>query len=159
MNQDQYKTWINELPALTAVQLSDLSTRIKLLGKTVSKEHSGKQEFGDRVLQAICIVMKRNNAETPSVNVLRKSSAYVSSRDKLDDLATYFEGLSKAKLVQDQILKEAINLLYFDLINWQGIAISSHTILKQIHRLPSVLNRHFPGYASSGLLTKIVRGA
>lgn len=159
MNQDQYKTWINELPALTAAQLNDLSTRVKLLGKTTPKEHSGKQEFGDRVLQAICIVMKRNNAETPSINVLRKSSAYVSSGAKIDDLHGYIEKVGKSKILQDAVLKTALELLYMDLLNWQNVAISSHTLIKQIHRIPSTLNRHFPGYAQSGLLAKLVKGA
>lgn len=157
MDQDQYKLWVGSLPMLTAAQVSDLSTRIKLLGKTSAKAHTGKQEFGARALQAICDVLKKNNVEAPSVFVLQKSSAYVAAKPKFDDLSVFFEGISKSKLVQDSILRTSIELLYFDLVQWQGVSISSHTILKQIHRIPATLNRSFPGYAAEGLLILIVK--
>lgn len=159
MNAEQFKLWVKELSQLSVGQLNDLSTRIKLLSKSATNDHTGKQEFGDRVLQAICIVVKKANAETPSPATLKKSSAFIHSKNKLDDLQTYFETISKQRLVQDSILKVGIELLLYDLLQWQGIAISSHTLLKQIHRIPSVLNKSFPGYHASGLLTKIVKGA
>lgn len=159
MNQDAYKNWVAELPKLSVGQLSDLSSRIKLLAKTAIKDHDGKQEFGDRVLQALCDVMKRNNLETPHSATLKKSAAYVNAKAKIEDLSVYFEKISKQKLVQDSILKVAIDLLITDMLSWQGVAVSSHSVLKQIHRIPSMLNRSFPGYATSGLLTKIVKGA
>lgn len=159
MEKEKYRQFVSELPLLTTVQLSDLTTRVKLLSKTIIKNNAGKQDFGIRVLYTICDVMKKNNVECPSISVLQRSSAYVSSVAKINDLAEFFESISKSKIVQDQILREAINLLYHDLLQWQGISISSHTILKQIHRIPSVLNKSFPGYAASGLLVKIVKGA
>lgn len=159
MSPEQYQQWVKELPQLSVGQLSELSTRIKLLSKTATNEHTGKQEFGDRVLQAVCDVMKRNNLETPHPVTLKKSSAYVNAKAKIEDLSTYFEKISHLKLVQDSILKVAIELLLFDMLQWQGVAVSSHSLLKQAHRIPSMLNRAFPGYAQSGFLTKIVKGA
>lgn len=157
MNQEQFKLLIGQVPQLTKEQLSELAMRIKLLSD-VTKSYAGKQEFGNRVLQAIADVMKKQNVETSSAHSLRKSAAYVGAKDKLQDLSVFFDSISKSKLVQDQILREAIQLLYHDLLQWQ-IAVSSHTMLKQIHRIPSVLNKSFPGYAASGLLQKIVKGA
>ncbi len=156
MNQEQYKTWVGGLVSLTQEQLADLQSRIKILSSTASKETNGKSDFGLRVLQAICDVLRKQGTESPSVHTLKKSSAYVSCNGKMTDLQSFFEGVSKNKLVQDAILKIAIELLYTDLLNWKGVAVSSHTIIKQIHRIPSVLNCHFPGYAQSGLLTKLV---
>jgi hypothetical protein len=155
----EYKLWVSKLSSLTSAQRDDLLTRVKLLSKTSSKEHVGKQEFGDRVLNTICNVMRKNNVETPNPATLRKSAAYVSSKNKLEDLQTFFESISKSKLVQDAILRESAQLLYHDLLQWQNIAISSHTLLKQIHRIHATLNRHFPGYLQSGLLTKIIKGS
>ena len=156
MNQDRYKSWVGDLTTLTQEQLSDLQTRIKILSTTAEKEHNGKSDFSMRVLQAICDTLKKNGVETPSVHVLKKTTAYVQSTGKLQDLSVWFDTISKNKLIQDGILREAINLLYFDLVNWKGVSISSHTLIKQIHRIPSVLNRHFPGYSQSGLLIKLV---
>lgn len=102
------------------------------------------------------MVLKKHGVECPNENTLKRSSAYVQSRDKFEDLATFFETISNQKIIQDAVLRESIQLLYYDLLNWKTVAISSHTILKQIHRLPSTLHRHYPGYAASGLLVKLV---
>lgn len=158
MSPEEYKQWISKLPRLTSQQCEDLSIRIKLLSKTTNKQSNGKQEFSDRILNTICNVMKKRNVETPSLSTLRKSAAYESSKGKFVDLSVFFESISKSKLVQDSILKEAVDLLYLDLLQWKGVAVSSHLLLKQIHRIPSVLNRSFPGYAQSGMLTKLVKG-
>lgn len=159
MDEQQYKIWVAQLSALTKNQMSDALSRFKLLSTVgvINDNGNGKSDFGERVLGAICITMKKNKVEVSSVNVLRKSSAYVSSREKLVNLQIFFESISKSKMVQDQILKEAINLLYHDLLRWE-ISISAHTILQQVHRLPSSLNHAFPGYLQSGLLTKIIKG-
>jgi hypothetical protein len=158
MNQDKYKLWVSELSALTLEQLTDLNSRIKILFDVSVKEHNGKQDFGLRLLSIICVVLRKNKVETPTPYTLQKSQAYVNAKAKIYDLGLFFESLSQSKLVQDAILKEAVALLYADLFNWQGVAISSHTLLNQVHRIPSTLNKHFPGYAESGLLTKLIKG-
>lgn len=157
LNQTAYKVWVAALPTLSAEQGADILVRLRLLSLTALKEHSGKSDFGPRVLQSICSVMQKIGVDSPSVFVLQKSTAYVSALPKINDLAGYFEKISQSKLEQDAVLKTAIELLYFDLVNWQGIAISPYTLLKQIHRIPATLNRHFPGYVSSGLLLKVIR--
>ena len=156
MDQNQYKIWVTQLHTLDFMQVKDVAARLNLLSKA-KEQHSGKSDFGMRVLEAISSVMKNNNADGASPTTLRKSAAYVASRGKIDDLKIYFEKISKSKLVQDAMLKEAVSLLYFDLLSWQDFSVSSHTLLQQIHRIPSVLNRAYPGYAESGLLTKVVK--
>lgn len=158
MNPEQFKLWISRIPLLTKEQVSAVLIRFKLLDNSLPKEHAGRGDFSMRLLQCVCDVMRKNNVETPSMHTLKKSAAFSQSKEKIQDLSDYFEGISKSKIVQDSILKIGLNLLYHDLLYWQ-LAISSHTILKQCHRIPSVLSRHFPGYAASGLLTKLVKGA
>jgi len=152
LDKVQYQEWVKSLSALSPSQLNDLSARLKILAP---KEHDGKSDFGIRVLQAICDVLSKNNVEVCTIHTLRRSSAFVQSKDKIKDLGTYFEQIDKSRLVQDAILRQAIDLLYHDLVQWKGIAISSHTLLRHIHRIPSVLNRNFPGYGPQ-LLVKIV---
>lgn len=159
MNEQKYKDWVLQLTKLSSEQLNDLSNRIKLLSFASEKTFDGKADFGVRATEAICKVLRGRGTECPSPNTLRKSQAYVSSRNKFDDLAAFFNKMSSQRLVQDAILVEAIGLLYDDLLQWQGIAISSHTLLQQCHRLPATLNKAFPGYAASGLLSKIVKVA
>ena len=156
MNPNKYKQWVADLSLLTQEQLVDLSARIKMLSNANNTEPSGKQDFGSRVLQAVIAVFRKNRTELPSIVTLRKSPAYKSAKDKIQDLQAFIEPLSKSRLAQDQILKEGIFLLYNDLCQWKGAAISSHLVISQIHRVPASLNKAFPGYAASGLLEKIV---
>ena len=156
MDQEKYRLWVGELSQLTTAQLADLSVRMKLLAGSAHKEHDGKSEFGLRVLQAICDTMRKNNVEAASVHVLKNSTAYKTANGKLDDLAAFFNKVSSSRLIQDAVLKTGTDLLYLDLSNW-NVAVSSHTMFRQVHRIPAILNHNFPGYSSSGLLAKIVK--
>lgn len=152
-----YRSWVASLPQLTQAQLSDVLSRVKVLSLTTEAPvRKGKREFGQRVLKEIVDFFRKEGVDCPTVHQLQKSQAYVQSRDKFGSLAEFLEQVSKQRLVQDAILGQAIALLYHDLLQW-GVAVSAHTLLRQIHRLPATLNRHFPGYVQSGLLTKIVK--
>lgn len=157
MNDEQYREWVKGVTSLTALQIKDLSNRIKILSN-IRVDFSGKQDFGDRVLVAVVDVLRKKHVDTPSYNMLRKSSAYASSKEKVASLSQFFEQVSSSKLVQERILRLAISLLFDDLLHWQNVTISAHTVLQQLHRIPATLNRHFPGYAAAGLLTKVVKG-
>lgn len=153
MDATEYADWVKKLPQLSAEQQSDTLTRMKLLG--VSASSSGKKEPGDRVVSAICDEFRRLGVEHPSPTVLKKSTAYASSKPKFESVLSFLEGASKQRIVQDALLKHAIDLLYHDLLQW-NVPITAHTLISQIHRIPGTLNRHYPGYAQSGLLSKVV---
>jgi hypothetical protein len=155
MNDAAYKSWVAQLMFLTPVQIEDVLNRVKVLNIAPLKQ-PGKSEFGARVIAAICDVLKRNNVEIPSISMLRRSSAYAGSKEKFNDLSSFLEKISRSKIIQDSVLRTAIELLYIDLLQWQGVAISSHTVLQQIHRLPATLHKHFPGYGPE-LLVKIIK--
>lgn len=156
MDDQQYKLWVKNLFELSNEQRTDVTNRLKLLSFVVTKEFTGKQDFGVRVSEAICKVMSRAGTECPSPSTIRKSAAYAGARAKFDDLAAFFDKVSKQRLVQDAALSIAIELLYDDLVAW-GIPVSSHTLLAQCHRIPSTLNRAFPGYAQMGILAKLIK--
>jgi hypothetical protein len=154
MNKYEFQEWLKKLPELTKEQSAEVLSRIKILGG--SDDYSGKSDFDSRVLSAICDVLRKNNIENISPHFLRKSVAYANARGKMDDLSAFFGRISKQRMVQDAILRNGLELLYYDLVS-MNIAVSSHTLLNHIHRIPATLNRHFPGYAQSGMLHKIVK--
>lgn len=156
MDEIDYKIWIHKLPTLTKQQVNDVSNRIKILSFASGKEFTGKQDFGARVSEAICATFRKLGVECPSPNTLRKSAAYAHSKDKFDDLASFFEKVSQQRLVQDAVLVIGIEQLYNSMLSW-GHPISSHTVLNHIHRVPAALNKAFPGYAQVGLLTRLVK--
>ena len=156
VNDSEYKQWVKQLPNLTSSQASDVCNRVKILKFASAKEFNGKQEVISRTLQVICDVMNKKGVDCPSVRVLERSSALAASRDKLSNLSRFLDSISKSKLVQNSILSIAVECLYIDLLNW-GVPVSAHTVLQQIHRIPAVLNKSFPGYAASGVLHKLVK--
>lgn len=145
------------VPELDQTQSAALLARLKILSGGDQRPASGKSDFGARVCSAICHVLNKQGVDFVSPHVLQRSAAYGHAKDKFADLAKFFEGVSDKKLGQDQILREGIELLYRDLLHWK-VAISPHTLLQQIHRVPATLSRHYPGYAESGLLHMLIKG-
>ena len=156
MNEQEYKNWVAALPSLSATQLNDVSNRLKILSFASTKEFNGKSDFGVRVSEAVCCVLRKIGVECPNPNTLRRSQVYANAKAKFDDLAAFFETISKSKLEQDAVLMTALEQLYNSMIQW-GVPISSNTMLQHIHRIPAALNASFPGYAASGLLLRVVK--
>jgi hypothetical protein len=66
-------------------------------------------------------------------------------------------GAPKAKLAQQRaILSIAIRLLHQDLAEMK-VAISPSTLARNLHRIPAVLDKAYPGYARFGALASILR--
>jgi hypothetical protein len=61
------------------------------------------------------------------------------------------------KTAQRALFKLGLRLLHKDMEE-RRIAISYLSYLNEVHRIPGVINRAFPGYAQAGRLTLIIRG-
>ncbi len=88
--------------------------------------------------------------------ILRKSSAfgYMQKKTKL-----LFQFLKQSNLNHSEIrllVKIGVKLLASNLEEI-GVPVGGVTLMRHIHRMPSVLNRAFPGYAASGALYMLVR--
>ena len=160
MTNDSFNKIVQSLPTLSATERGTLLERLKLLqtlSNTDKNAVNGKRDDAARVLTAICEVLQKIGVEYPSLDVLRKSSSYVSFARKLPDLMEFLSHVGNDRIAQDALLKIALELLYYDMVNWQGAVISAITLMSHIHRIPATISRHFPGYAASGLLSMIIR--
>ena len=162
MTTDSFNQIVAALPTLSTKQRSSLLERLKLLQTISTNEKtnsSGKRDIDSRVLTVLCNVLRDLGVEYPSLDVLRKSSSYPAFSKKLPDLIEFLSHVGSERIAQDALLKIGLELLYWDMVNWQGVVVSAVTLMSHIHRIPATLNRHFPHYASSGLLKMIVREA
>jgi hypothetical protein len=160
MTDDVFNQIVDKLPTLSAKQRSNLLERLKLLQSLSTKETTnanGKRDIESRVLNVLCNVLRELGVEYPSLDVLRKSSSYAAFQRKLPDLMEFLSHVGSERIAQDALLKIALELLYWDMVSWQGSVVSAITLMSHIHRIPATVSRHFPGYASSGLLKMIVR--
>jgi len=118
--------------------------------RTVDVEDS---RFG---LWAINELLTSNGLEPPSLSRLASHR----HRSKFDqDYAAVDGYLREAGLdkVQRRTLVEiGLKLLYRNMVEL-GVPVSGVTLMNQIYRIPSMINKAFPGYAESGLLKMIVR--
>lgn len=159
MSDEIYNKLLLTLPSLTPQQRSVVTQRLKLLETFSPNErngNNGKRDNDVRVLESICTVLARIGVEYPSVDVLRKSSSFAAFQRKLPDLFKFLSRVGPARLAQDALLKIGLQLLYYDIVSFKDATVSAHTLMSHIHRVPAVINRAFPGYASSGLLNYIL---
>lgn len=114
--------------------------------------------FCAMTLDTIVAVLSKMGVEFSYPSQLQKSPAFPSFRDKLPGLEQFIRqaaGTNRNK--QRAVLYMGVDLLYRDLVE-MGTTTSSRLLLSHIHRVPSVINKHFPGYARAGMLMWIIRG-
>ena len=155
----ELKKVLELLPGLSAPDLSQVEQRLRALRALTTpllSLPSGEIErpFEDMVLDAIITTMlDRAGESVPRVH-LQKSPQLSAFRKKLLPLSKFFAGLERNQ--QRALLHLSIKLLYDNMLQ-MNIPITGRLVMQHIHRLPAVINRHFPGYAQHKLLPMIIR--
>lgn len=114
---------------------------------------------GDQPSDTLAIlanVLKKAGLEFRDLGSLRRSQYFPAFRDKSEKLWEYLEMASSDKTKQMAILSFGIRLLVDNIRSMNYVPVSAHVVMQQIHRVPSVLDQAFPGYAEFGLLGKVV---
>lgn len=156
---------INQLlPQLDSEELQQLSGRIKSLaslgsdgGRRVALNDDETPPNDDEmfVLSAIADTMARLGADNSTAPMLRNSRDIGAFRRKLPSLLRYLQGV-ETRQSRFALLQLAVRLLH-DEISGMERTVTSRTIMAHIHRIPAAVNRHFPGYASAGMLGALIR--
>lgn len=147
------------LPDLTASELTALAERIMLLRSLSGAPPLTENQLptaasvtrDDWVLRDLCYALASMGVEHASPAMLRRTSGYPSFKRKVPGLILYLQNVSSRHLVRRAILMLGVRLLHKELTR-QGLAASSVLVLRHAHRIPSVINGAFPGYAASGML-------
>jgi hypothetical protein len=155
---------VSDLSKLSTEDLAKLDQHVKVMRAvtgpstvTVPAVASGKRDLESRALGVLCAAMRDMGVEYPSVEMLRKTSQIGAFNRKLPAVMQFISGIGPKRVEQDALLKIAFELLYYDLVTVYELAASSLTLMAQVHRIPAVINRHFPGYAESNLLGMILK--
>lgn len=165
MGSSAYDTITALLPQLTAPERAKILERLKALGSlapvaTPASVAVGAEPSEDIVveetLHAICRVVLSANGELVKPSTLRRAQQFSSLRDKATALGAFLRKNTANRTERRSLLFIAVRLLY-DVIQDEGTPASSRTLMAQVHRLPSVLDAAFPGYAACGQLGMVVR--
>jgi hypothetical protein len=151
MNQDLQKV-IDALPHLTQAELQSVKARIGFL---IKNSVPVETEISTQELMALdCIVeaLSSIGVQFPQVHKLKRQSNQA-FQGKVKILFDYFGCISKIESCS--LLSIGLKLLIEDMKEF-NIPISGGSVMRNIGRIPTLMNRAFPGYAEAGLLQMIV---
>lgn len=147
---------INDLSDADWQRLVNGRKALKSLNGTDQQDPNVMDDADGLVLDALTSTLTRLSVEHASIYFLRKHPHYSLFKTRCSDLMPFFRAAVATRNEQRLLLELAMELLYKELTE-MGIAVSCRTMMNHVHRIPAVLNKHFPGYAASGLLSWILK--
>jgi hypothetical protein len=100
------------------------------------------------ILEGIVQFFSRRGLEFPSMASLRAAPGYAAFAGVAPDLARYLQAASSDRREQAALLQMGFDILYRALID-TGEAVSSYGLMPAVGRIPSLINKEFPGYVES----------
>lgn len=157
---DKLKQILDELHELSEDERDEIQTHLKMIkslapGLPLMGGAGGVQDDSDLFLQQLCAVLSSAGIEFVQPTVLAKTNGYSTFKGKVPGVMKFLRRAVSSRNELRVLLYIALGLLYQDLTK-QGIPVSSRLMMAHAHRIPSVLNAAFPGYAQIGLLRMII---
>ena len=159
MNQSvAYDDALAALPTMTPTQLRQVQARTIFLLATTGGS-AGIEEERRALYQTISDVLKSLHLKnSPPWAVFKKNrfyNHYNTSYDLLEDfMVENFEGMSTPERIQ--FYRLVLRILVRDLKRI-GVEVSIGSITTNLGRVPSLIDRAFPGYIESGMMSKVLR--
>lgn len=145
MTEKHHKELIQSINALR--QLSGKSS--------IHAESAPEVKVNDWTLIEIAELLTARGIEQTTPFMLRKRCPSITAyNEKVAGLMTYLDSVPKVQ--QRALFRMGVVLLCNNLAE-MGTPISGMSLMNHIHRIPSLINQAFPGYARFGLLSKIIR--
>ena len=138
------------LPHLDDGQLATLSQRLAVLRSLGGHNTSEVAADEAMVLAALAEALSRVG-DVVSVIGLTRQHGIKAFRQKLPALLTWLRQACPTRVQQRALLILGWQLLYQDIVE-RGLACSPRLLLAHAHRIPSVFDKNYPGYARCGLL-------
>lgn len=113
----------------------------------------------DPMLLTISKVLQSRGLEFSSPYMLSRSNAYNKFRvEHAPAITKFLEAQGLSHIEQALLLDMGVRLL-IDRLQSRGMSVSGRTLLWYMHQLPSTIDQAFPGYASAGILHKVIQHA
>lgn len=108
------------------------------------------------VLQHVADFMKHIGADYTPADMLRRSQEFVPFARKVPALVEFVRKQKLNKIQRGMLLYLSFEILYEEKTKL-GAACTARVIMREIHRVPALLDSQFPGYARAGMLGMAVR--
>ena len=154
------------LPELSQKELRELRARIDFLLRgrpgwapkpmNGNGAGNGAQDPVLMVLEAIHRLCRDHGLESRPLEALRGSHGYPSFAEKVPQVLSSLGAKEFTVLELRTLLRLALGLTLEELTH-MGVPVSASVLMNHVHRVPGVLDTHFPGYREAGLLKLVVR--
>jgi len=160
-----YDDVVAALPHLTPDERQRISQRLGALGgmapgpTTPLGRGSGPEtahQPGELLLQAIVSTAERLSGERASVTALRRTSGGRAFYEKAAAVEAFAARHTSTRTQRLALLELGVDLLYRDLTKI-GLPTSTRSLMRHVHRIPSVIDASFPDYAKLGLLRMVMQ--
>ncbi len=151
---------IESLPHLDHDELMQIHVRVgSLLKNSLGDGSSHKpSKYVDSLMlvEVISDVLASSSGFRVPVPALRKMKAFLQMQGKTKRLFQFINQSNLSHSEMRLLLKIGVRLIISEL-HEKNLSAGGMDLMMHIHRMPSVLNRAFPGYAASGALYMLVR--
>ena len=148
---------IERASRLSKSERKELVRAIKALDGSGLARMSERVSDEDMLLGVVAEVLRAKRVEFSSIAALRQSHDIATVRDKLPELMQFLSQAHNTRAGQHATLRLGVELLYDSLLR-MNVPVSGRMLVNHLHRLPSIINEAFPGYAEAGLLSLLVKG-
>lgn len=149
-----------QLDALTPSQRANIRQYLAMREALGAVERYEKEQFdaAQLMLEAIADITRRNGNDMTPPHRLRKTPNYKEFKQKHDEGLSEFlrDAVKRNRVKLRALVWLSVKLLYRHLVE-MGVPVSARMMMNHIHRIPSVLDDAFPGYARSGLLGIVIK--
>lgn len=156
---DDAKKLVSELSADDRAKLGAYLKVINQFGKAAPAEEAKQDDVAAMILEMICRVLADRGLDFTKPYSLAATQGYRAFRRKIaaDEIGKWIaEVAGKNKGRQRAFTRLAVTLLC-DNMAVIGTSTNSRTMMAQVHRLQTVVNDSFPGYAEAGLMDLIIK--
>jgi hypothetical protein len=129
------------------------------VGNVPASKGTQSNDTAQFILEAIVTTSRQNGTDMTPYMALKNNAAYATMCRKVMDegIDSFFANACQNKMVAKRaLINLAVQLLHTNIVD-MGVAVSARTLMAQVHRIPSVLDKAFPGYAQAGMLHLVVR--
>ena len=152
-----YDEIVKLLPRLSREQLHAVMARAGALSSMPGPQPGNSDDCDESLaLECICAMMKSKGMEFATPVLLRKSPVFNSFKtEKVPAVMAYLGRAGFTRNETRAMMQIGLELLMADL-GRMGLMISGRALMSHFHRIPSLLNHAFPGYAEAGLLIQVL---
>jgi hypothetical protein len=158
------ETITENLPTLSEKELRELRARIDFLlrgspggaPRPKSNNGNGAESPALMVLEIIHRLCKDHGVESRPLSALNSGQGFNAFVEKVPQVLSSLGAEEFTMIELRTLLRLALGLTLEELTH-MGVPVSASVLMNHVHRVPGVLDTHFPGYREAGLLKLVVR--